>query len=275
MESLGGAGSTMSNVAMFVVVGIAIYYFYKWLSADGEFNEAVVFNPPIAGMPATYDDEQVIYKPENISLYEGGEFSISTWIYIADWSVGKGLNKPFLAVSGGNDFATIIMYIGKNTTKLGVRVSNEINTTQKYKLTPAELNQIRHISSGSNNPSYSDEIIDKCDIETVDMQRWVNITLVLNGKTVDVYIDGKMSRSCVLNGVFLVAPGTFSVSLGSAYGFGGLIGKTQVSDFAYSPDQVYKIYQSGPNDTSIWTKIKSYFSTNKYYEKYEKLISST
>ena len=275
MESLGGAGSTMSNVAMFVVVGIAIYYFYKWLSGDGEFNEAVVFNPPIAGMPATYDDEQVIYKPENISLYDGGEFSISTWIYIADWSVGKGLNKPFLAVSGGNDFATIIMYIGKNTTKLGVRVSNEISTTQKYKLTPAELNQIRHINSGSNNPSYSDEIIDKCDIETVDMQRWVNITLVLNGKTVDVYIDGKMSRSCVLNGVFLVASGTFSVSLGSAYGFGGLIGKTQVSDFAYSPDQVYKIYQSGPNDTSIWTKIKSYFSTNKYYEKYEKLISST
>jgi hypothetical protein len=55
-----------------------------------------------------------------------------------------------------------------------------------------------------------------------------------------------------------------TVIVGGPYGFGGLIGTTKVANFAYSPDRVYQIYQSGPNDTSIWTKIKSYFDPSQF-----------
>jgi hypothetical protein len=267
MESVGGMGGMASNVAMFVVVGIAIYYFYKWLSGDGESNEEIIFNPVYAGMPAKSTNVSKPFAPTAVSIYQGGEFSLSTWIYITDWTVNKGQNKPFLTVNGGPGFATMIMYLGQNVSKLGIRVSTAGNgsggvTGSDIKLDTTRLNNIRNVNGGAAGAGYNDSSLEKCDIESVDLQRWVNITTVLNGKTLDVYIDGKMSRSCVLDGMYLVdsaSGGSLSVTLGGLFGFGGLIGKTSVADFAYSPDRVYQIYQSGPNDTSIWTKIKSYF----------------
>lgn len=270
MESVGGMGSTASSVAMFVVIGIAIYYFYKWLSGDGEINEEIIFNPSYGGMPGKSSSIPKPFVPTSVSLYQGGEFSVSTWVYISDWTIDRGRNKPFLTLSGGPNFATMVMYLGQNTSKLGVRVSRAGNTTASdFKLTTTtggELSKIRSFDASSAvGPSYNDSNLEKCDIESIELQRWVNITAVLNGKTVDVYIDGKMSRSCVLDGMFLVAAGdSLSVTLGGPLGFGGLIGQTRVADFAYSPDRVYQIYQNGPNDTSLFTKIKGYFDPKQY-----------
>ena len=37
-----------------------------------------------------------------------------------------------------------------------------------------------------------------CDLTDIDLQRWINITVSVNGRIVDVYYDGKLARSCVL-----------------------------------------------------------------------------
>jgi hypothetical protein len=94
-----------------------------------------------------------------------------------------------------------------------------------------------------------------CDIESVDIQKWVNITAVLSGSNLDIYIDGKLSRSCVLGGLFKVDSGSPTLILGGANGFGGLIGKTRAANFAYSPDQVYKNYQDGPFNSSMFSNL--------------------
>ena len=267
MDAASGMGGMAFNVAMFALVGVAVYYFYKWLSGDGETSDVVVFTSPVAGLPGKSDNPKV-YNSEGIQempgLYEGGEFSVSTWVYIADWTINKGYNKPFLMISGGkaNGFSTIVMYLGQNSSKLGVRVSSE-----NALLTTAEINKIRPISGSSfGGYPYTDSDTDfkPCDIENIDLQRWVNITAILNGRTLDVYIDGKMSRSCVLPSMYKVSGSSLTVSLGGPYGFGGLIGQTAVADFAYSPDRVYQIYQNGPNDTSLWSKIKGYLDPGQY-----------
>ena len=271
MESFSGLGGTAYNLALFVVIGIAIYYFYKWLSGDGEMNEEIIFNPAQGGMPAKSAEMPKPIVPTTVSLYQGGEFSLTTWIYIADWTVNMGKNKPFLIVSGGPSFATMVMYLGQNASKLGIRVSTTGDVSgglnPSFELDTSKLNSIRPINGGPAITPYTDIDLKKCDIENVDLQRWVCITTVLNGRTLDVYIDGKMSRSCVLNGMFKVdsaSGGSLSVTLGGLFGFGGLIGQTRVADFAYSPDRVYQNYQSGPNDMSILTKIKSYFDPKQY-----------
>jgi hypothetical protein len=208
------------------------------------------------------------FTPDNSdipAMYEGGEFSISTWVYVTNWGINKGYNKPFLVLSGGAGqagYATMVMYLGQNVNKLGIRVS-----TENDKLTSAKLEQIRPVTGNGYGVSpYTDNSADfkKCDIENIDMQRWVNITAVLNGSTLDVYIDGKMSRSCVLPGMFKVDGGSTEVLLGGPYGFGGIIGQTVAANFAYSPDRVYKIYQNGPLDTSIFTKLMGIFNPSQY-----------
>jgi hypothetical protein len=233
--------------------------------------DVVLYTSPKDGLPANTTNV-TSYSPANSyipMLFEGGEYSFSTWIYITNWTVNTGYNKPFLTLSGGGGanttFFTTVLYLGQNTPKIGIRTStsdtNKINATEMAKIRPASSPEAVSCGSTYNDCAGDFKI---CDIESVDLQRWVNITVVLSGRTQDVYIDGKMTRSCVLPAMFKVDGDKPTIILGGPYGFGGLIGTTRAANFAYSPDQVYRNYMNGPLDTSLWTKIKSYFDISQY-----------
>ena len=270
------------KVAIFALIALALYYFYKWLNGSGELTDVILYTSPSDGLPGMATKPSV-FVPENSdipSLFSGGEYSVSTWIYITSWEVNKGYNKPFLSLSGGGgDFKTTILYLGQNTPKLGIRTSTSVggSTSSGISLTTAEQIKIRPTNgNGFGSSPYTDTGGDfkLCDVESVDMQRWVNITVVLSGRTQDVYIDGKMSRSCVLPSVFTVDGDSPQIILGGPYGFGGLIGTTRAANFAYSPDQVYKNYQNGPMDTSIWSKIKGYLDPSQFTTSVKKMSSN-
>jgi hypothetical protein len=88
----------------------------------------------------------------------------------------------------------------------------------------------------------------------------VNITVAVNGKTVDVYVDGKLSRSCVLPNMFKV-DNNYTAKLLEYGGFGGLLSTTTLYDTALNPDIVYKNYMAGPEPiTSIGEWFKSFFA---------------
>jgi hypothetical protein len=87
---------------------------------------------------------------------------------------------------------------------------------------------------------------------------------------VDVYLDGKLSRSCVLPNYFkvdssysgyLLSPGipaTNKVPPGA--GFGGQIGNIMMYDYALNPEMVYKNYMGGPEQiTGFWQWFTSFF----------------
>jgi hypothetical protein len=264
--SSGGPTKTIFNIAVMVIVVLALYYFYKWLSGTGDPDsvETILYSSLTSGLPGKSTEPTVFTSTTTDlpALYEGGEYSVSTWVYITNWGVNKGYNKPFLRLTGGSTggYDTLVMYLGQNVSKLGIRVS-----TDNMQLNTAELNKIRPSTGSSYGLSpYTDIDITKCDIEMIDLQRWVNINTVLNGRTLDVYIDGKLSRSCVLDGMFKVSGDAPKLIIGGPTGFGGLIGQTQAANYAYSPDQVYKIYQNGPIDTSITTKLMSFFDPGQW-----------
>ena len=101
-----------------------------------------------------------------------------------------------------------------------------------------------------------------CDIPELSLQRWVNISIAVNGKTVDVYIDGKLSRSCVLSTPFKVDAGYNAYMLGYG-GFGGQISTTTMYDTALNPEEVYKNYMAGPEPiTSLGGLFSSLFAPN-------------
>jgi len=92
----------------------------------------------------------------------------------------------------------------------------------------------------------------QCDIPEIDLQRWTMVTVVLSGKMIDVYIDGKLSRSCVTPSYFKVDP-TADVKLNivDRGGFDGYIGNTSVGSYSMNPDEIYRTYLSGPSGTSL------------------------
>jgi hypothetical protein len=221
-----------------------LIYLWRWLYGNADMEDIVVYSSANDGLPGRDEKAKIFNAAGQVpQIYPGGEYSVSTWIYVTSWNINKGKNKPFLVLSGGgNSYMTLVMYLGQHVNKLGVRASYETSDGNSGNL--METRDLKAITDGTSQ--FSDAVLNKCDIESIDIQRWVNITAVLSGRTLDVYIDGKLSRSCLLEGLFKADGDSPTLKLGGPAGFGGIIGKTRLANFAYSPDTIYTNYQEGP-----------------------------
>ena len=213
-------------------------------------------------------------------IYEGGEFTISTWIYITNWSYRTGFNKSIISV-GGPNFDTIRVYLGGNKPKLSVRLQTK-DASGAMNAVPSGATAI-NVNLGATKSQVPIESLDKstqnatfgilqtdsglldgsplCDLPEIDLQRWVNITVSVNGRTVDVYMDGKLARSCVLPSFYKVDAGGYSANLLAYGGFGGQIATTTMYDSALNPEVVYKNYMAGPQPiTNIGQWFSSFFA---------------
>jgi sugar lactone lactonase YvrE len=90
-----------------------------------------------------------------------------------------------------------------------------------------------------------------CDLPEFDLQRWVMLTVVLNGRTIDVYMDGKLVRSCTTKSFYKVDPSGVKPVICDRGGFDGYISNTAVANYAMNPDQIYRNYLSGPEGGTL------------------------
>lgn len=261
--------SRFVSVLLFFAGLIGVYYLYNYLFGPKTFNSFALLEK---SQKADTDPAKpiTIASDKMATLYEGGEFSISTWIYINNWSYRRGYNKSILRI-GGSSFDSIRIYLGGYKPKLMVRLhtvdkgspmtlENSPDGAQSESLEVATLNatfNVQQMEAGLlDKPSLSG-----CDLPEVDLQRWVNITVSVNGKTVDVYLDGKLARSCVLPNYFKV-DSSYTGYLLSNGGFGGQIANTMMYDAAMNPEMVYKNYIAGPDQiTGFWQWFTSFFDT--------------
>ena len=261
---------------------IGLYYLYQYLFGPKSTNAYTL----ISGTQSANIDPS---KPITITsdklpiIYEGGEFTISTWIYVTNWSYRTGFNKSIISV-GGPNFDTIRVYLGGNKPKLSVRLQTK-DMSGAMNAVPSGATAI-NVNLGATKSQVPVESLDKgtqnatfgilqtdsglldgsplCDLPEIDLQRWVCITVSVNGRTVDVYMDGKLSRSCVLDSLFMVDGVKTTVKLGGDKGFGGLIGAVYAANFAYSPDQVYKKYQNGPFNLTWFSSLMKIFDPSQW-----------
>jgi hypothetical protein len=86
-----------------------------------------------------------------------------------------------------------------------------------------------------------------CDITDLDLQRWLCLAIVVNGRVIDVFMDGKLARSCVCPGIPTIEQGANSLTLcKSGVSFGGLVSTTRFYGYALTPARIYELYQEGP-----------------------------
>lgn len=101
------------------------------------------------------------------------------------------------------------------------------------------------------NASFTKET--KCDLVNIPLQRWNNLVLVLNNKTLDVYLNGKLARSCTYE-----EPPIFNqnpVHVTDNGGFGGELGELRYFNRAIDPEEVYSIYAAGNKTFNIYSMI--------------------
>jgi hypothetical protein len=246
LPGTGGISQSVTSIAIVVIGVVLLYYVYKFLfSATGLDSKALI----TTAIPANPADSP---KPYDIpAVYEGGEYSITFWSYITAYKDQVGKAKHIVELSPktttGSPMSTLVVGLGPFNNKLMVRVNTGASGTEVL----SQAN-VRNIFQPTQVPSGQllNDTMPVCDLPEVDLQRWVCFGIVLNGRTVDVYMDGKLARSCVLPSFFKVDPNGVRLKALQYGGYDGFISNLYVYSSALNPEQMYRIYMEGPADTA-------------------------
>ena len=89
-----------------------------------------------------------------------------------------------------------------------------------------------------------------CVIDAIPIQKWVNVIVSLYQQTLDVYLEGKLVKTCVLpgpavrnnNASIFVTPKRSAILPG---GFSGWTSSFRFMPYASNPQEAYNIYKDG------------------------------
>lgn len=151
-------------------------------------------------------------------------FTYSIWFFIDDWNYRYGEPKVLFGrmMSGTSDQPCPSVTLGS--------MQNDMNIS----LT---------VYPGSDKETNS-SLVHTCNVPNVPIQKWCNLLVSAYGRTLDVYLDGKLVRTCVLPGVAKIdamAP----VYITPNGGFSGWTSRFQFWADATDPQTAWNIYKKG------------------------------
>ena len=206
----------LSTIFLVILVVILVYTILQF-AGGSKTNLTNVMNDAQTAVTISADDLPAGNTSNN--------YSYSIWFYINDWNQNYGQPKIIYARkdSDGNQSPSVVLGDFENNLNITVSVYPDKNT-------PA--------GSGGVSPTHT------CNIDNVPLQKWVNLIVSLNGRSLDVYLDGKLVRTCVLPGVAKV-DGKADIYLTPNGGFEGFTSKFQYIADSVNPQQAYNIYKEG------------------------------
>lgn len=225
--------SSMGKVIFFIILALfiafIIYIIYAAVSASRQIaaNSPVIVNDVIDAYVA-----RPAFKLPQVT--QGMNQTFSTWIYVKDWNYKFEQYKNILWKGNPNLTATV----AQNPSVGNVHCPS----IWLYPLT----NSLKVVTSTS-----VPEQVESCDIQNIPLMSWVHIVYVLNNRSVDIYMNGKLERSCALRGIPTITNDPVYITAGNPQpGYYGKIGKTQYFTKALLPNDVANLYQQGPLGTS-------------------------
>jgi len=262
------SGFGLVNV-VFVILGIAaLYYLYRFLYPHNSNTELTTV---IGGQQSAASPTTLTTPP---TPFEGGEYSVNTWVYISSFNKNRNTRKHILELKG-QYFSTLLIALGAFKNTLTVRTHSEdfvsgfvsgsgkgsdngkgSDTTTTT--APPNTQSAGSLAAAKVDALFKPMAMDDtmlpppiCDLPEIDLQRWTMITVVLSGRTIDVYIDGKLSRSCTSSSYYKVDPTGVKLSINDRGGFDGYMGHTTITTHSMNPDEIYRAYLSGPSGSSL------------------------
>jgi hypothetical protein len=246
-SNVGGAGAVKNliRIILIVLVLVAVYYLYKYLFTSSGLK---IEDMNSSFKPADGDGPAFISAFPNL-IYSGGELSVNMWVYFKDvdnvvstsghhiFSLGKASGTGANRTLAGDQTMVVYLEPSNNTMKVGVSTEGTGTTTK-----------LPSSSSGATTFTAPTSNI-HATIKDIEFQKWIMLTFTLNNKVLDIYMDGKLARSVVLPGMYYVGtPAQDAIYLtAAAYnGFGGFVGNAKMANYALNPEEVWRLYMSGP-----------------------------
>jgi len=215
----------MKNIIIGVVIILVIYLLYIWIFGDSSRSYLL----------GQHDARKtVILTGDNMPSGASADYTYSIWLYISNWNYRIGEKK--IIFGRGQDGS-----VPAPELSLGAMMNNVDITLGTY-ASKDSMQAVNHT----------------CTLENVPLQSWANIIVTLNNRSLDMYLDGKLVRTCVLPGVPKMSSGSPLV-VSPRGGFEGYISNFQYFSRPVNPREAYAIYREGPGGTNWFTGL-----VNKY-----------
>ena len=166
-------------------------------------------------------------------------FAYSVWFYINDWNYRYGESKVIFGRMGSQSTQGSGSVEGVNgldpcpAVVLG-SVENNISVS---------LGCFPGADEEPTTPGGS-TVVHTCTVANIPIQKWVNLLVSVYGRSMDIYIDGKLVRTCLLPGVASVN-NSANVYVTPSGGFDGWTAKLQYYPTSLNPQQAWNIYSQG------------------------------
>lgn len=179
-----------------------------------------------------------------LSSQDQGAYGMQWWMFIKDWNYGYGKDKPVLTrpdpTSASVSNPSITLHPTDNSLKVSVSLFPTSDGGSKTEPAP----------SGASGNSTDDVYV--CEVYNLPLQTWFSVGVTVFGRNLDVYIDGKLVKSCFLPGVPKPAVGDIQLSPGG--GFSGYLCDYYHYPRMLTPSDAMTFYTSG---TSCKNKVPS------------------
>lgn len=250
------------NIANIIIIIILILIII-WLLNKVFFSTNIVYDKILNANDLGSDNSLLTNSSNTIlnsDLKEEGtsNFMLSVWFYIDDWGTGISKEKNILYmakkpnvqdISGLNNLTGIT-----KTTGCRLNVNDESFRNLNICLDSYENNlliDIETFNTGQDGCTEESSLITRHKISNIPLQKWNCLILSVDTKTFDVYLDGKLRNSFILDGTYNNREARKHIYLGkvinSVSGFEGFITRVRYEPNPINPQQAYKIYKEGIN----------------------------
>jgi len=211
----------VKSILIFVVIIVLVIIIFKWVLSDINTLTSLT-------SAKTMQKIEAADLASSTTSGNSANFTYSMWFYIEDWNYRYGEPK---------------VIFGRMTSGTGTK-----EPCPSVVLGPIQNNIMVSLAvypgldeapeDGSNY------IVHNCPIANVPIQRWVNVLISTYGRTLDVYIDGKLVRTCVLPGVAKIDSNS-PVYVTPNGGFSGWTTTFQYWPESCEPQKAWNIYKQG------------------------------
>jgi hypothetical protein len=217
------------NILLIVFIIVLLYLLVVYMTKNKNTLSGMMNAQTMQTIPASsLDNSNTTSSTSN--------FTYSIWFFIDNWNYRYGESKVIYGRMSSSDGNTLTPC---PLVSLGA-IDNDINISlQVYPGT----NSINSISPNTSTGTI-DSSTSNFTVSNIPLQKWVNLLISAYGRSLDVYIDGKLTRTFLLPGVAKVDTST-NVYVTPQGGFSGWTSLFQYWPNATDPQTAWNIYKAG------------------------------
>ena len=267
----------MNILAIFVIIILILVIL--WTLNNIIFKTNIIYDIMCDAKKQATEGSSNVIKNEDINENSTCNFMLSVWFYIDNWGNEIGNEKNILYLATNPDAKTVGDLQG-NLSGLSTKVYKDDINSELYKnlnicLDKFENNLFIDVETYRDNTTLSDNTSNftRYKVSNISVQKWNCLTLCIDTRTMDVYLDGKLINSFILHGLYknvyenYAKKNMYLGNIGNNSGFEGFITRVRYDPYALNPEEVYKIYKDGINQSlarSIFNKYRLKVSFLEY-----------